>query len=469
MVYRVSTHRAHPYIPNSVLEIKQEMLKAIGVESAEELYADIIPDRLRLKHQMNLPKPLIAEADLKRYIEQILSRNIDCTKNLNFLGAGCWKHHVPAVCDEIARRAEFLTAYGGGEYSDIGKNQALFEFQSMMGELVGMDVVGLPTYDWGASAGNAIRMASRITGRNEILVSRTIGPDRFAIIRNFCQPATMPNHIDVEPVNYDPTTGMLDLNDLKRKISSKTAGIYFENPSYLGVIESDSSEVSEIAHENGAQSIVGVDPISLGVLAAPADYGADIACGEIQPLGKHMFCGGSLSGFLACSDEEKYVGEHPSHLVTITETEQEEYGFGYCRTERTSYIGRDKAKDWVGTAAALWAIVSAVYLALMGPVGMKEVGEAILQKSHYAARKLSEVNGFKIPFSTFFKEFVVTFGREMPVSQVNKQLLKRGIFGGKDISQEFPELGNSSLVCVTETHTKDDILRFVDALKDVSI
>lgn len=468
MVFRLTEHSAHPYMPNSVSEVKQEMLKEIGVENSEELYAQIIPDRLRLKHRMNLPKPLAAEADLRRHVEQILSKNIDCNKNLSFLGAGCWKHYVPAVCDEIARRAEFLTAYGGDEYSDLGKHQAFFEFQSMIGELVGMDVVGLPTYDWGASAGNAIRMASRITGRREVLVSRTISPDRLAIIRNFCGPAAMPNHIDIKTVNSHPKTGMLELNDLKEKISSKTAGVYFENPSYLGVIEANGQEISKIAHESGAECIVGVDPISLGVLSPPSDYGADIVCGEIQPLGKHMFCGGSLAGFLACPDEKKFVGEHPSHLVTITETVRGECAFAYCMTERTSYIGRDKAKDWVGTAAGLWTIVSAVYLALMGPAGMKELGETILQKSHYAARKLAEVKGVKIPFQTFFKEFVVTFDSKTRVSEINRQLLKRGIFGGKDISREFPELGKSSLYCVTETHTKDDILRLVEALKEIS-
>jgi glycine dehydrogenase subunit 1 len=435
------------------------------VKNSEELYAQIIPERLRLKHRMKLPKPLVAEADLRRYVEQILSSNMDCNKNLSFLGAGCWKHYVPAVCDEISRREEFLTAYGGDEYSDVGKHQVFFEFQSMIGELVGMEVVGLPTYDWGASAGNAVRMASRITGRKEVLVSHTVSPDRLAIIRNFCGPAAMPNHIAIKTVNSDPKTGMLDLNDLQEKISSKTAGVYFENPSYLGVIEAKGEEVSKVAHENGAECIVGVDPISLGVLSPPSDYGADIVCGEIQPLGKHMFCGGSLAGFLACPDEKKYVAEHPSHLVTITETVRGEYAFAYCMTERTSYVGRDKAKDWVGTAAGLWTIVSAVYLALMGPEGMRELGEMILQKSHYAARKLAEVGGVRIPFSSFFKEFVVTFDSKTPVSERNGQLLKKGIFGGKDISREFPELGNSSLYCITETHTRDDILRLVQALK----
>jgi len=462
-------HLVHPYIPNSVPEVKEEMLREIGVKDAEELYMEMIPERFRLKKPMKLPKPLLAEYDLKRHVEKILSKNKTCKEYLNFLGAGCWQHYVPAVCDEIARRSEFLTAYAGGTYSDLGKFQAFFEFQSMMGELVGMDVVAVPTYDWGASAGNAIRMASRITGRKEALVPKIISPRRLSIIRNFCQPALMPGHIDVELVNYDPETGMLDLEDLRNKISLKTAGVYFENPSYLGIIEAQGEEISKIAHKNGAESIVGIDPISLGVLAPPAEYGADIVCGEVQPLGIHMHCGGGLCGFIASRDEEKYVGEYPSLLISITDTQREgEYAFGQCRYDRTSYVGRDKAKDWVGTSTALWSIVAAVYMALMGPSGMKEIGEAIIQKSHYVAKLLSEVQGIKILFSNFFKEFIVNFdGTGKTVYEINRDLLKHGIFGGKDITREFPELGSSALYCVTEIHTIEDLKKLANALAEV--
>jgi glycine dehydrogenase subunit 1 len=459
----------HPYIPNSVPEIKEEMLREIGAETAEELYEEMIPDGLRLKQSMDLPKPYAAEHDLKGHVGAILSRNTSCAEYLNFKGAGCWQHYVPAVCDEIAGRSEFLTAYAGGAYSDLGRYQAFFEFQSMIGELVGMEVTGLPTYDWGSSAGNAIRMASRITGRSEVLVPRIISPERLSIIGNFCQPEPMPSHIDVKFVDFDPETGMFDLRDLKRKISTDTAGVYFENPSYIGVIECQGEEIYETAHENGAESIVGVDPISLGVLAPPADYGVDIVCGDIQPLGIHMFCGGGLGGFIASRDEEKYVAEYPLRLISITTTEREgEYGFGQCRSDRTSYIGRDKAKDWVGTATALWGIVAAVYMALMGPCGMRAIGEAITQKSHYAAKLLSEIEGVEIPFSCFFKEFPVNFdGTNKAVSEINGALLKNGIFGGKDLTKEIPELGRSSLYCVTEVHSKGALKKLAATLEEV--
>jgi glycine dehydrogenase subunit 1 len=182
-----------------------------------------------------------------------------------------------------------------------------------------------------------------------------------------------------------------------------------------------------------------------------------------------MYCGGGLCGFLACRDEEKYVAEHPSLLISITETEREgEHGFGYCRFDRTSYHARERAKDWVGTATALWTIVGAVYMALMGPVGMKELGEAIVQKGHYAANLLSQIHGIRIPFSGFFKQFVVDFhATDMTVSSINRALLNRGIFGGKDIANEFPGLGKAALYSVTEMHTKQDLDKLANVLRDV--
>jgi len=458
----------HPYIPNSVPEVKREMLREIGAKDARELFAEMIPDRLLLKHPLDLPEPLPSELDLRRHVEGILSKNGTCADHLSFLGAGCWQHYVPAVCLEIMGRSEFLTAYAGGSYSDLGRFQAIFEFQSMIGELVGMEVSGLPTYDWAGAAGNAVRMAQRLTGRNRVLIPRIISPGRRSVIENYAQPSQMPGHIEIEEVRYDPETGALDLGDLEAKIDEETAGVYVESPSYLGVVETELKEIGEVAHDHGAEFIVGVDPITLGVLAPPADYGADIACGDIQPLGVPMFAGGGLGGFIASRDEERYVGEYPLRLISVTENERGEYGFGQCTFDRTSYIGRDKAKDWIGTSTALWAIGAGVYMALMGPRGMREVGEAILRKSHYAARLVSELDGVNVPFGGFFKEFLVNIdatGKE--VATVNEALLEQGIFGGKDVSAEFPELGQSALYCVTEMHTKEELDRLAMTLEEV--
>lgn len=459
----------HPYIPNAVPEIKAEMLKEIGVADVEELYQEI-PDDLRLKRKLNLPEPFTSEYELKKHIKGILSKNQTCEDFLNFLGGGCWQHYVPAVCDEIISRSEFLTAYGGTSYSTYGRMQAQFEFQSLMGALVGMDVVSEGSYSWGTVAGNAIRMASRMTDRREVLMPKTVSPERLATMRTFCKSVSEENSISIKLIEYDPETGLMDLEDLKNKISSNTAAVYFENPTFLGSIESQGEEISEIAHAEGAESIVGVDPISLGVVAPPSDYGADIVVGIAQPLGVHMNYGGGAFGFIASRDEEKYVAQYPSWLISIAETTNEgEYGFGFTRFERTSYIGRDKAKDFLGTAAGLWTIAAAVYMSLMGPKGFREIGETIIQRSHYAIDSLSKLDGVKVLFpSNAFKEFVVNFDDTgKSVKAMNKALLDFKIFGGIDLSEDFPELGSSALYCVTEVHSKEDIDKLTESLMEV--
>ena len=456
----------HPYIPNSVPSIKKEMLEEIKASSADELYSEMIPDRLLFKRSLNLPDPILSELDLKRHIELKLSRNKTANDYISFLGAGCWQHYVPKVCETIQERSEFLTAYAGGSHSDLGRFQASFEFQSLLCDILDMEVSGIPTYDWGAAAGNSVRMASRITGRMEILIPRNISPARLQILKNFCSSAVPEGEIRITLVNMDPETGMVNLEDLKSKITNKVACIYFENPNYLGVIDAYSKEISDIVHDYEAESIVGVDPISLGVLASPASYGVDIACGEAQPLGIKMYAGGGSCGFIATQDEEKYVSEFPLRLVCIASTSVKgEYGFGQALYKRTSYMSRENAKDWIGTTTALWGITAAVYLSLLGPKGMKELGETILQKSHYTANLLDDIKGVEVPYKTFFKEFPVSFNT--PVKGINNELLNYKIFGGKDISKEYPELGESSLYCVTEMHSLEMIEKLEAAIKEV--
>lgn len=452
----------HPYIPNSVGQVKARMLKEIGDESIEELYEDI-PESLRFKGKMNIPQGLGAEYDLKRHVEQILAKNRSCSKNISFLGGGCWRHYVPAICDEINQRSEFLTAYAGEPYEDHGRFQALFEYQSLMAELLDVDVVNVPTYDWCQAASTSMRMAERITGRNEILVADTVNPDRLSAIRNYCTPV-----LTVTTLKHDEQTGMIDLDDLKAKMSADVAGVYFENPSYLGIIDSQGQAISDIAHSNGALSVVGVDPICLGLLTPPSGYGADISCGDIQSLGLHMYYGGALGGFIATRDEEKFVMEYPSRLFGITKTAVEgEYGFGDVAYDRTSFGVREKGKEFVGTAAALWGITAGVYLSLMGPRGMAELGRHILQKTQYAMVMLSKLKGVKVPRfeSSHFKEFVVDFSRtSKAVKQINKTLLDENIFGGHDLGGLSKELDNCALYCVTEMHTKADIDKLVTVL-----
>jgi glycine dehydrogenase subunit 1 len=457
---------AHPWMANSLDDIKQAMLREIGAASIEELFEQIPPSH-RLKAPLELPRQLKSEAELKRHLLGILSRNETCEANLNFLGAGCWQHHVPAVVDEIVGRTEFLTPVWGSPQSDHGRNQAWFEFASQLGELLEMEVVQLPVYSWGCAAGHAIRMAARLTGRQQVLVPALIDPERLSVIRNYAEPPEMPNHIEVVSVAHDEKTGGLDLNDLKSKISARTAAVYFESPAYLGTFEPRGGEIAEIARAAGAETIVAVDPLCLGVIRPPADYGADIVVGPTQPLGVHMNCGGGVGGFIASRDEERYVRQYNGFLVSITGTTQPgEYGFSLSCSHQTSYGMREQGRDWTGNSVYLWAIANAVYMSLLGPAGFREIGELIIQQAHYAARSIGGIEGVRILFPRgFFKEFVVNFdGTDKSVAHINRALRRRRIFGGKDLSQEFPEFGQSALYCVTEVHTKADIDRLVSAL-----
>jgi len=457
--------KVYPFIPNSLPSVKEDMLRCIGAASIDDLYCEI-PPGLRLERPLDLPEPCLSEQALRRHVEELLARNRTCQEFLSFLGAGCWPHYVPAVCDEINSRSEFLTAYAGEPYEDHGRFQALFEYASMMGELVEMDVVSIPTYDGFQAAATALRMAGRINGRRRVLVPASIGRDKLSKFRDYCQPV-----LDVTPIAFDLTSGLLDLDDLRRHLTQDTAAVYLEVPSYLGVLEANAAEIGRLAHEWGAEFVVEVEPISLGVIAPPSAYGADIVCGDLQPLGMHMQYGGGHAGFIATRDELRYVREYPSRLFGIAPTAVEgEYGFGDVFYERTSFAKRERGNEWVGTAAALWGITAGVYMALMGPQGFVELGQLILQRSHYAAQRLGTLPGVRCPAlaAAHFKEFVVNFdGTGRPVPQIHHALQAHGIFGGKDLSAEFPALGQSALYCVTEMHTQQDIDRLVTILEEV--
>lgn len=456
---------ANPYIPNSAPDVRRAMLDAIGVKDVEELYASI-PQRLRVPGRLHLPEPLRSEYELRRHVAGVLDRNESCAERLSFLGGGCWPHYVPAVCDEIVNRGEFLTAYYGDTYGDHGKMQALFEYASMLGELVECDAVSQPTYDWGAAAATAICMAARITGRRGALLPASIGSERRSLIEGYCEP-----WVDVTTIPFDLATGLLELGRVREALSGQTACMYFEMPGFLGVVETQAQELAALARNAGALTVVGVDPISLGVLEAPPRYGADIVCGELQPLGIHMHYGGGLAGFVASPDTEQYVSEYPMFLIGLGPTAVEgEYGFGEVVWERTSYIQRGDSKEYTGTTQNLWAIAAGAYLALLGPRGLEELGRGIVARARYAARRLDSLPGVRAPAlsAPFFKEFVVDFsdtGRS--VAEVNAALRERGIFGGLDLSAQYPELGQSALVCVTEVHTKADIDRLTDELAEV--
>jgi len=297
-----------------------------------------------------------------------------------------------------------------------------------------------------------------------------MGEETLSVIRNYLK-GGRDSALEVGLIELDPATGLVDVRDLRSKLSDRTAAVAIENPGYLGVIETRAEEIGRMVKAHGAELVVYTDPISLGVMAPPANYGATFACGDFHSLGMHLLCGGGQGGFIATHDDMRYVAEFKDLMFGLTETVREgEYGFGEVLFDRTSYGSREKGKEYTGTTTGLWAITAGVYLALMGPRGMQELGQVIMQRSQYAAKRIAGIQGVKVLFPTpFFKEFVVSFGDTgQSVEQVNKSLLEHRILGGRDLSGEFPELGQSALYCVTEIMTKEDIDRLVTALEAVA-
>ncbi|MET9245668.1 aminomethyl-transferring glycine dehydrogenase subunit GcvPA [Nonomuraea sp. NPDC003709] len=437
----------HPYIPNAEPGVRAEMLAAIGASSVEDFYADI-PSELRLARPLDLPAPFTAEHDLVRHMKGLLDRVTDTEQALSFLGHGCYPHHVPAVCDEVNGRSEFLTAYAGEPYEDHGRFQALFEYVSMMGELLEMDVVNVPTYDGFQAAGTALRMACRYTERSKVCVSAAITADKLSKLRDFLAP-------DVEIVLAEVGEGG---EIAVEAFDDSYAAIYLETPNVYGVVETRGRELADLAHAHGALLVVGADPISLGVLAPPASYGADIVCGDIQSLGMHQSYGGGHAGYIATHDHEPLVAEFPSRLFGIAPTKVPgEYGFGDVYYDRTSFAHREEGKEWVGTAAALWGITAGVYLALMGPQGMRDLGETILARTRYAMEALAASVTVRHRDAIHFREFAI----EVPSSAALLDgLRERGIYGGVPLDDR------TVVVCVTERHSIADIDRLAAAVQE---
>ncbi len=453
-------NKIHPYLPNSVPEIKERMIEEIGVKSIDDLYSDIPPE-LRFEGELDIDGPY-TEAEVKYLVTGMLEKNssLRCPP---FLGGGVWPHYVPSVVDEVVRRAEFLTSYTPYQPEiSQGILQAVFEYQSLVSELLGMEVTNSSLYDWSTAVGEAARMASRLTRRDTVIVPSLMSPRRLAVLRTYTEPAGM----KVVQVDYDKTTGLLDVEDLSEKVDGNTAAVYIENPSYLGFVEEDAEGIGEVAHDDGSLFIVGVDPTSLGILRAPGDYGADIVVGEGQPLGNHMNYGGPLLGILACRNDPKMIRQVPGRIIGMTKTEKgDRRGYTMTLQTREQHIRREKATSNICTNEALCAIVSAVYLSLLGPNGIRELGEIVASRAHYAMRRIGELPNVRAPlFNSFhFKEFTVSF-RGKTVEEVNKELLASRIQGGLPIKGDFPELGDTALYCVTEMHSKRDIDRLVTAL-----
>jgi glycine dehydrogenase subunit 1 len=457
--------RSHPYIPNSDQAIINDMLKEIGLSSTDELFKDI-PTSIRSKAELHVP-PRLSEMETRNRIEKLLGKNTSTREMLSFLGAGIWPHYVPAAIDAIISRGEFLTSYTPYQPEvSQGMLQSMFEYQSLVCELTAMDYANSSMYDWSTALGEAARMAMRVTGRSEFLVPHYTHPERMLTLKVFSDPVD----IKVIEIGHDKRTGGLDLTDLRKKLSSQTAGVYLEYPSFLGSVEDNVEEITKMVHNAGALLVVGIEPISLGVLKPPGEFEADIVVGEGQPLGSHMNYGGPLLGIFACRGDS-LLRQMPGRIIGKTTTQDGKQD-AYCMALQTreQHIRREKATSNICTNEALLALAASMYLSLLGPEGITQLCSMILDRSRYATEQLRKVRGVKVPgFDAFhFMELTVNFDEtRKKVLEVNEELLKAGIQGGLDLSSYFPELGQSALYCFTEVHSHEDIDMLADKLRAI--
>ncbi len=459
----------YPYIPNSAPIPQREMMEFVGVEDLWDLYEEI-PEALKYREDLDIPPAILDEYSIKKHIDEVLSQNTTANENISFLGAGCANHYVPAVVDEITTRGELLTAYGAESWADHGKYQIFLEYTSQLAELLNTETLSVAQYDGGQALSTSICIANRINGKKKVLLPNSMNPQLRRIVENYVDSNQEGLALTPVYVDYDAKTGQLDMADLKAKLDDNVTAVMVETVNFLGVMEPNVAEIGKLCAAKGCEYITYVDPISLGVLEAPTNYGATIVCGDLHGLGLHLSCGNGHAGFISMMQDAKYISNFKDFIYAFVEPEVEgEYVFGNVMVERTHYARRAKGNEYTGTCSALHMVSAAVYMALMGPQGFKEVGETILYNHAYAKKKMAELSGVSLTFSgATFQEFTVNFDKTgKTVAEINKALLAKGIFGGLDLSKDFPQHGQSALFAVTEVVGKAEIDKLIAALGEI--
>jgi glycine dehydrogenase subunit 1 len=459
----VTSTEPHPFLPNLDEEIVQEMLRKMGASSIAELFSDI-PSEFTLKRKLAIPDGQ-PEATVRREVTKRLGMNKAGGDSLCFLGGGVWPHYIPAAVESILSRQEFYTSYTPYQPEiSQGMLQALFEYQSLMCDLLGMQACNSSMYDWASASAEAVRMAARVKGRNVFLVAESAGPQRLEVIRTYAEPAGL----SIRTVPFDRRTGELDQDSLAGSLSGDVAGIYIENPNFLGVIEEGAGAIIDAVHRVGGLGVVGVDPMSLSVLRNPGSYSADVVVGEAQPLGVPMNFGGPHAGIFAVR-EMSLTRSIPGRLIGMSTTKEgNEKAFCMVLQTREQHIRRENASSNICTNQALLALAAACYLSLLGRNGFSRLGEVILANSHYAAERLGEVKGAESPLfeGPFFKEFAVGY-KGAKANDVYEKLGQRGIMAGYPLTRHYSGIGEAGGYCVTEVHSSDDISRLEHALQEV--
>lgn len=446
-----------PHTPQEVTE----MLKAIGVNSIEDLFVQV-PLNYRFP-ELDLPDPL-SEIEIASDLKEISSANASTEDFISFLGAGAYNHYIPAAVDMLLRRGEFYTAYTPYQPEiSQGTLQAVFEFQSLMTELTGMDVSNASHYDGATAAAEATILAYHFFRgkKKKVVISRAVNPQYRETIRTYMQGF---NNVVVTGDEESCKSGD-ELQDLIPLIDKDTAIVLVQYPDFFGRVI-DYTNLVEKAHAVGALVAFIFNPTALGLLKPPGAFDADIAVGEGQPLGIPLSFGGPYLGIF--TTKNRYVRKLAGRLVGETVDQDGKRAFVLTLTAREQHIRRERSTSNICTNQGLMALAATVYLSLLGKEGFRQVANLCYQKAHYAAQKISELNGFELTFSDtqFFHEFVVK--TPQPVSQINLRLQNHWILGGYDLSQDYPEMENHMLIAVTEKISKHDIDDFIAALEEVS-
>jgi len=443
------------YIPHTAEDISQ-MLERIGVPSLEALFAEV-PDSVRLKRPLDLPEPL-SEVELLRELKALGQKNATPETHSCFLGGGAYHHFSPSAIDMLISRSEFYTAYTPYQPEiSQGTLQAIFEFQSLVCQLTGMDAANASMYDGASACAEAVLMAVRLTRRKKVLLSRALNPRYRATVATYCR------YLGMELVEVAcGADGRTDLGDLTAKLDDATAAVVVGYPNYFGVVE-DVETLAEKAHASGARLVTAVaEAIALGLLKSPGELGADIVAGDGQSFGLPLAFGGPYVGFFAV--RQKDVRGMPGRLVGQTTDLEGQRGFVLTLATREQHIRREKATSNICSNQGLCALVTTIFMSLLGKQGLRQLAEQNFAKAAYAREQLAAIDGFSTVFNApSFNEFVVR--SKEPVAEVLERLEKAGILGGIPLGEDYPELKDCFLVCVTEQNPRAEIDALVAALK----
>ncbi|GAA0114662.1 aminomethyl-transferring glycine dehydrogenase subunit GcvPA [Clostridium senegalense] len=444
-----------PYIPNTEKETK-EILDFLSIKSVDDLFKDV-PGDVKLNRELNLESSL-SELEVEKRLKSLAAKNKSMDELTCFLGAGNYDHYIPALVKHITGRSEFYTAYTPYQPEvSQGTLQAVFEYQSMICSLTGMEVSNSSMYDGATATAEAAILAIASTKRNTIVVSKSVSPDTRKVLQTYLK------FRNYEMVEVDLDDGTTDVEKVISSLDKTVAAVVIQSPNFFGLIE-DVENMVEAIHKNKSLLIMNVDPISLGVLKSPGELGADIVVGDGQCLGANISYGGPGLGFM--NTTKKLMRKMPGRIVGQTEDVDGKRGFVLTLQAREQHIRREKATSNICSDQTAVAIGAAVYMATLGKEGIKEVAKQCLVKSHYAYNELIKSGKYKPVFNKpFFKEFVVK--TETSPCEINNKLLENNILGGYNLGKVYPEYENSMMLCVTEKRTREDIDNLVKVMEEI--